>query len=141
MNGCFFCDHVLNIVKRSYSSMMIVKQVLNVYQHSHYQNTFTRVSFLINRVPACNLNLSFSKKRFTHWCFPRSYLNFLRIRFLKREKKNRCDKRRSIVMTKKHCLSDIYGKYNYATFYVTSTRFLYFSTVHGNKRFYIVSSV
>ena len=44
-------------------------------------------------------------------------------------------------MRKKHCLSDIYGKYNYATFYVTSPRFLYFSAVHDNKKLYIVSSV
>ena len=90
--------------------------MLNVSQHSQ-ENTFTGVSFLINIVVACNLSLSLFKKRFRHWCFPDSYLKFLTTTFLKREKKH-CYKKRG---------SDIYRKSNYATFYVTSPRFLYFS--------------
>ena len=99
MNGYFSCDYVLNILKRNYSSMKIVKEVLNVSQHSQ-ENTFTGVSFLINKVAACNLSLSLFKKRFPHWCFTDSYLNFLTTTFLKREKKH-WDKKKSIVMRKK----------------------------------------
>ena len=70
------CERLLlNNVKRNYSSMKIVKQVLNVSQHSQ-ENTFTGVSFLINIVVACNLSLSLFKKRLRHWCFPDSYLKF-----------------------------------------------------------------
>ena len=35
-------------------------------------------------------------------------------------------------MREKHCLSDIYGRYNYATFCVTWPGFPYFSAVQGN---------
>ena len=87
---------LLNNVKRNYSSMKIVKKVLNVSQHSQ-ENIFTRVSFLINIVVACNLSLSLFKKRFRHWCFPDSYLKFLTTTFLKREKKH-CYEKRSIVI-------------------------------------------
>ena len=76
-----------------------------------------RVSFLINIVVACILSLSLFRKRFPRWCFPESYPKFLTTAFLKREKKH-CYKKRG---------SDIYRKSNYATFYVTSLRFLYFS--------------
>ena len=44
------CERLLlNNVKRNYLSMKTVKQVLNVSQNSQ-ENTFTRVSFLINIV-------------------------------------------------------------------------------------------
>ena len=75
---------------------------------------------------------------FIHWCFRDSYLSFLRRTFLKRgkthcyEKNKHCHKKRG---------SDIYRKSNYATFYVNSPRFLYFSTVHSDNRLYIVLSV
>ena len=43
---------------------------------------------------------------------------------------------------KKHCYkkrkSDIYQKSNYATFYLTSPRFLYFSTVHSDSGLYMI---
>ena len=60
------------------------------------ENTSTGVSFLINKVAASNLSLSLFKKRFSHWCFTGSYLNFLTTTFLKREK--------SIVARKKALL-------------------------------------
>ena len=87
---------LLNNVKRNYSSMKILKQVLHVSQHSR-ENTFTRVSFLINIVVGCNVSLSLFKKRFRDWCFPDSYLKFLTTTFLKREKKH-CYEKRSIVI-------------------------------------------
>ena len=70
--------------------------MLNISQHSQ-EKPFTRVSFLINIVAACNLILSLFKKWSPHWCFPDSYLNFLTTTFLKREKKN-CYKKKSIVV-------------------------------------------
>ena len=104
------CERLLlNNLKRNYSSMKIVKQVVNFLN--------IRVSFLINIVVACILSLSLFRKRFPRWCFPESYPKFLTTAFLKREKKH-CYKIRG---------SDIYRKSNYATFYVTSLRFLYFS--------------
>ena len=78
------------------------------------------------------------KERFRHWCFPDSYLKCLTITFLKREKRH-CYKK------KLHCYkkrgSDFYRKFNYATFYLTSPRFLYFRPVHSVNRLYIVLSV
>ena len=61
--------------------------------------------------------ISLFKKRFRHWYFPDSYLKILTTTFLKREKKH-CYKKRG---------SDIYCKSNYETFFVTSSRFLFFS--------------
>ena len=106
-------------------------------------NTSTRVSFLI--VAACNLSLSLFKKRFSHWCFTDSYLNFLTTTFLKREKEH-CFKKNSIVMRKKSTALRNVDQIpivndNYATFYVTSPRFLYFSTVHSDNRLHLVLSV
>ena len=91
------CERLpLNNVKRNYSSMKIVKQVLNVFQHSQ-EDTFSGVSFLINIVVAFNISLSLFKKRFRRWCFPDSSLKCLTKTFLKREKKN-CYEKRSIVI-------------------------------------------
>ena len=59
----------------------------------------------------------FIQKEVPVMVFPDSYLKFLTTTFLKREKKH-CYKKRG---------SDIYRKSNYATFFVTSPRFLYFS--------------
>ena len=84
------------------------------------------MSFLTNIVAASNLNLSLFKTRFRHWWFPDSYLKFL-ANFLKSiviRKKKQCYKKRG---------SDVYRKSNYATFYLTSPRFLYFSIVHSNN--------
>ena len=114
--------------------MKTAKQVLNISQHSQ-ENTFTGVSFLINIVAACNLSLCLFKKRFQHWCFPDSYLNFLTTTFLKREKKH-CYKKKSIVIRNVDHMP--IANLN---FYVTSPRFLYFSTAHSNGRLYIVLSV
>ena len=91
------CERVLrNNVKRNYSSMKIVKYVLNVFQHS-LKDTFTGVSFLINIVAAFNISLSLLKKRFRHWCFPDSYLKCLTKTFLKREKKYGYEKRSIVI--------------------------------------------
>ena len=54
--------------------------MLSVSQHLQ-EIIFTGLSFLINIVAACNLSLSLFKKRFQHWCFPDSYLNFLTATF------------------------------------------------------------
>ena len=98
------CERLLlNNVKRNYSSRKIAKQMLNICQHSQ-ENTFTGVSFLINIVAACNLSLSLFKKRFRHWCFPDSYLNFLTTTFLKREKKHCYKKRGSYIYRKSNFL-------------------------------------
>ena len=107
--------------------------MLNISQHSQ-ENTFTGVPFLINIVATCNSSLSLFKKRFRHWCFPGSYLNFLTRTFLKREKKH-CYKKKNIVIRNVDHISIAN-----LTFYVTSPRFLYFSTVHSNNRLYIVLS-
>ena len=91
------CERLLlNNVKWNYSSMKIVKLVLNVSQHLQ-ENTLTGVSFLINIVVAGNLSLSLFKKRTQHCCFPDSYLKLLTTTFLKREKKH-CYEKRSIVI-------------------------------------------
>ena len=62
-----------------------------------------------------------------------------------REHKMVKPKKKIIVTRKKHYYkkrgSDIYRKSNYATFYQTSPRFLYFSTVHSDNGLYIVLSV
>ena len=91
------CERLLlNNVKRNYSSMKIVKLLLNISQHSQ-ENTFTGVSFLISTVVVCILCLSLFKKRFPHPCFPDSFLKFLTTTLLKREKKH-CYEKRSIVI-------------------------------------------
>ena len=77
------CERLLlNNVKRNYSPMKIVKQVLYVFQISQ-EHTFTGVSFLINIVVACNQSLSLFKKRFQQWVFPGSCLKFLTTTFAK----------------------------------------------------------
>ena len=83
----------------------------------------------------CSLSLSLFTNRFWHWCFPDSYLNFFNNNFFKEycyKKKKHCYKKRG---------SDICCKSNYVTFYLTSARFLYFSTVHSDNGLYIVLSV
>ena len=91
------CERLLlNNVKRNYSSMKIVKLLLNISQHSQ-ENTFTGVSFLISTVVVCILCLSLFKKRFPHPCFPDSFLKFLTTTLLKREKKH-CYEKRSIAI-------------------------------------------
>ena len=96
-----------------------------------------RVSFLINIVVACILSLSLFRKRFPRWCFPESYPKFLTTAFLKREKKH-CYKKRG---------SDIYRKSNYASFDLTSPRFLLVRDVfetsqrsHGKYIFFEICS-
>ena len=74
---------LLNNVKRNYSSMKTLRQMLNVSKHSQ-ENTFTRLSFLINIVAVGNLSLSLFKKRFWHWCFSDSYLKFVTTTFFKK---------------------------------------------------------
>ena len=102
------CERLLlNNVKRNYSSMKIAKQVLNISQHSQ-ENTFTGVSFLINIVAACNLSLSLFKKRFWHWCFPDSYLNFLTTTLLKRDKQH-CYKAGVTLCNLLHIYSTFYA--------------------------------
>ena len=70
------------------------------------------------------LKLSLFKNRFRHWCFPDSYLKFLRTIFLKRGKKH-CYEKRSIAIRNVDQISIA----NLITqiFFGTSPRFLYFS--------------
>ena len=81
------------------------------------------MSFLINIVVAWKLSPSLFKKRFQHWCFRDRYLRFLTTNFFKEREK-------AVLREKKHYYkkrgSDIYRKSTYATFFVTSSRFLYF---------------
>ena len=55
------------------------------------------------------------------------------------------EKKKHFYKKKKHCYKkrgpDIYRKSNYATFYLTSPRFLYFITVHNDNGLNIVLSV
>ena len=128
---------LLKNVKQNYSFMKIVKQVLNVSQHSQESN-FTGVSFLINIVVAFNLNLSFFKKRSRYWCFPDSYLKFLTKTFSKREKKH-CYKNRSIVIRNVDQRSQIYLRSFFCNFAKISVFQQGVSRVYSDNRLFYQS--
>ena len=104
--------------------MKTVKQELNVSQNWK-KNTFT-VSFFLNIVAACNYILIlylYSKRVSGTGVFLTVNWNFLQQLF-----------QRALLQEKKDCYKkrgsdDIYRKSNYATFYLTSPRCLYFITV------------
>ena len=108
---------LLNNVKRNYSSMKILKQVLT------FAGKYLYRSVLFNKY-SCRMQLRpiFIKKVVPKVVFSWQSSEILTT-FLKRKK--------ALLWEKKHCYkkrgSDTYRKSNSATFYVTSPRFLYFS--------------
>ena len=118
------CERLLlNNVKRNYSSLKIVKLVLNVSQNLQ-ENAFTGESFLINISCRMQLKPIFIQKEVPTLVFSWQVSEISKKNFFKERKK-------ALLWEKKHCYkkrgSDIYRKSNYATFFVTSPRFLYSS--------------
>ena len=92
------------------------------------------------------LKPTFIQKEIPALVFSRQISKIFNNNFFKDRKKKNFYKKKSIVMRKKKDSykkrrSVIYHKSNYATFYVTLPRLLYFRTVHSDNRLYIVLSV
>ena len=105
---------------------------LNVSQHLQ-ENTFIGVSYLINIVAAC-CSIIFIQNKVPALVFSWQLSKIFNNDFFKEH----CYKKKSSYKKRG---SDIYRKSNYATFYLTSPRFLYFRTVHSDNGLYIVLSV
>ena len=125
------CERLLlNSVNWNYLSKKTVD--LNVSQHLQ-ENTFIGVYYLINIVAAC-CSIIFIQKEVPALVFSWQLSKIFNNDFFK----ERCYKKKSSYKKRG---SDIYRKSNYATFYLTSPRFLYFRTVHSDNGLYIVLSV
>ena len=91
------------------------------------------------------LKLIFIQKEVPALVFYWQLSEFFNNNLFKERKKALPQEKKHYYEKKKHCSkkrgSDIYRKYNYATFYVTSRRFRYFSTVHSDNRLHLILSV